>query len=62
MKQVSKPTVQLNFLNLIKGIFEKPIPNSICNDEIYNCFAHNNGKHDKDVHSPLLLFIFLIRR
>ena len=58
MKQVSKPSIQLNFLNVIKGIFEKPIPNSICNDEIFNFLLITMGNMIKMFTHHFFYFFF----
>ena len=39
MKQVSKPSIQLNFLNVIKGIFEKKAQASLVAQLIKNLLA-----------------------
>ena len=56
IKYLRKLGVKLNFLSLIKGIFQKPIPNIIFHGEIFNCLQlRMENMTNMYVYCPLLL-------
>ena len=48
IKTFNKPETERNFLNLIKGIYEKPTTNIILNGERLNIFTPKIRNKDKD--------------